>query len=328
LRRFKRDLERFLREERAATVADSASRSASRVLGTLQLALGLERGAASLPAAELAERRARFAETVQRLAGEAVDDAALLQAAVRRGLAALDEVVEGDRAELVRQADQATVQAAARHPDAAPGRLLELLQAERPQTLRRLCGETVERAAAAAVAAYRQAADTVAERAAARVERLQAEAASTFGVRLPAFVAPDLDLGVAHVSFAYPRLTVLGEQLALAGWRLLGARGARARALAKARGQAAEEASMVLGRLRGEASEQLGEAARQLGARLQRHQAALAAGLTAAVDRGAGLLAVAERQRERRTAELTRVAGLLEGMEGCLKPPSGVARRP
>lgn len=314
-RRFRRDLERFLREERAATVADSARRSAARALGGLRLALDLERRAASLPAEELAERRARFAATVQRLAGEAVDDVALLEAAVRRGLAALDELVDADRAELVRRADLATVEAAARHPDAGPGRLLELLQAERPALLERLCGQTVERAAAAAVAAYRQAAGGVAERAAARVERLQAKAASTFGVPLPAFVAPDLDLGIARVGFAYPRLTQLADQLASASWRLLGARAARARALARAREQAADEAGMVLGRLRGAASLQLGEAARRLGARLQRHQAALAAGLTAAVDRGAGLLTEAERHRERRATELATVAELLARAE-------------
>jgi GTP-binding protein EngB required for normal cell division len=314
-RRFRRDLERFLREERAATVADSARRSAARALGGLRLALDLERRAASLPAEELAERRARFAATVDRLAGEAVDDVALLEAAVRRGLAALDELVDADRAELVRRADLATVEAAARHPDAGPGRLLELLQAERPALLERLCGQTVERAAAAAVAAYRQAAGGVAERAAARVERLQAKAASTFGVPLPAFVAPDLDLGIARVGFAYPRLTQLADQLASASWRLLGARAARARALARAREQAADEAGMVLGRLRGAASLQLGEAARRLGARLQRHQAALAAGLTAAVDRGAGLLTEAERHRERRATELATVAELLARAE-------------
>jgi hypothetical protein len=66
------------------------------------------------------------------------------------------------------------------------------------------------------------------ERAADRVQRLQAAAASTFGVPLPAFVAPDLDLGIAKVSFSVPRLTLLAEQLASASWRLLGARAARA----------------------------------------------------------------------------------------------------
>jgi hypothetical protein len=183
-----------------------------------------------------------------------------------------------------------------------------------------LCRETAERAAAAAVAAYRQAAGGVAERAADRVERLQAEAASTFGVPLPAFVPPDLDLGVARVSFAYPQLTLLAEQLASAGWRLLGARAARARAITKAREQAADEAGMILGRLRGATSEQLGEAARQLGARLQRHQAALAAGLTAAIERGGGLLVEAEDRRDQRTADLNRAAALLCGVVAGIQP--------
>jgi hypothetical protein len=49
-----------------------------------------------------------------------------------------------------------------------------------------------------------------------------------------------------------------------------------------------------------------------LGARLQRHQAALAASLTAAIDRGAGLLAEAEDRRRRRTGQLERAAYLLQ----------------
>ena len=302
-------------------VTDSARRSAARGLGSLRLALDLERRAASLPAEELAERRARFAAVVDRLAGDAADDAALLGAAVRRGLEALDEALAPRRAELARLAEQATVDAAERHPDARPGQLLELLQADRPAMLERLSRETVERAAATAVAAYRQAAGGVAERAAARVERLQAEAASTFGVPLPAFIPPDLDLGVARVSFAYPRLTLLAEQLAAAGWRLLGAKAARARAIAKARQQAADETGMVLGRLRGATSEQLGEAARQLGARLHRHQAALAGGLTAAIDRGGGLLAEAEDRRDQRAAELDRTAELLHTVATWIQPP-------
>jgi hypothetical protein len=272
-----------------------------------------------LPAAELATRRARFAATVKRLAADDADDA-LLQASVRRGLTALDEVVEPRRTNLSNRAELATLQAAERHPDAGPGRLLELLQAERPALLEPLCRELVEQAEGAAVAAYRQAAGAVAERAAARAEQLQAEAASTFGVPLPPFVAPDLDLGVARVSFAYPRLTLLAEQLTSASWRLLGARAARARALAKARAQAAEEAAMVLGRLRGAASQQLGEAARRLGARLHRHQAALAAGLTEAVERGGGLLADAEEHRQRRIAELDRLAERLREVEAFLRP--------
>jgi hypothetical protein len=58
------------------------------------------------------------------------------------------------------------------------------------------------------------------------------------------------------------------------------------------------------------------EAARQLGARLQRHQAALAASLTAAIDRGAGLLAEVEDRRRRRTRQLERAAELLQDVGG------------
>jgi hypothetical protein len=147
------------------------------------------------------------------------------------------------------------------------------------------------------------------QRAATRVQQLQAEAATTFGVPLPAFVPPDLDLGLARVSFAYPRLTLLAEQLTSASWRLLGARAARARAVAKAREQAAEEAGMVLGRLRGATSGQLGEAA----------------SLTAAVERGGGLLADAQDHRNRRTAELDRVTELLRDVETRLQPSAATA---
>jgi GTP-binding protein EngB required for normal cell division len=321
VRRFAADLTRFLREERAVVVTDSARRSAARGLGSLQLALELERRAASLPAEELASRRAQFAAAVDRLAGDAADDAALLGAAVRRGLEALDETLAPHRAELAHRAAQATLQGAEGHPDAGPGRLLELLAAERPTMLERLSRELVERAGAAAVAAYREAAAAVAERAADRVQRLQAEAASSFGVPLPAFVAPDLDLGIAKVSFSVPRVTLLAEQLASASWRLLGARAARARAIGRAREQAAEEAPMLLGRLRGATSQQLGEAARQLGVRLQRHQTALAVSLTAAIERGGGLLAEAEDRRERRAAELDRAAKLLNSVAAWIQPP-------
>jgi hypothetical protein len=60
-RRFRQDLECSLREERTAAVTDSARRSASRALGSLRLALDLGRQAATLPAEEVAGRRARFA---------------------------------------------------------------------------------------------------------------------------------------------------------------------------------------------------------------------------------------------------------------------------
>jgi GTP-binding protein EngB required for normal cell division len=321
VRRFAADLTRFLRQERAAVVTESARRSAAQGLGSMQLALELERRAASVPAEELASRRAQFAAAVDRLTDDAADDAALLGAAVR-GLEALDETLAPHRAELARRAKQATFQVAERHPDASPGRLLELLAAERPAMLEGLSRELVERAGAAAVAAYRQAAAAVAKRAADRVQRLQAEAASTFGVPLPDFIAPDLDLGIAKVSFSVPRVTLLAEQLASASWRLLGAQAARARAINRARAQATEEAQMLLGRLRGATSQQLGEAARQLGARLQRHQAALAASLTAAIERGGGLLAEAQDHRQRRTVQLERAADLLQEVTSLQRQPA------
>ena len=77
---------------------------------------------------------------------------------------------------------------------------------------------------------------------------------------------------------------------------------------------------MLLGRLRGATSQQLGEAARQLRVRLQRHQAALAASLSAAIDRGAGLLAEAEDRRDQRTAQLRRAADLLAGVTAWIQP--------
>ena len=77
---------------------------------------------------------------------------------------------------------------------------------------------------------------------------------------------------------------------------------------------------MLLGRLRGATSEQLGEAARQLGARLQRHQTALAVSLTAAIERGGGLLAVAVDRRERRAAQLDRAAELLASVSASVQP--------
>jgi hypothetical protein len=62
----------------------------------------------------------------------------------------------------------------------------------------------------------------------------------------------------------------------------------------------------------------LGEAARQLGARLRRHQAELAAGLLAAVERGQGLVAQAEQNRTRRITELDRAAALLQRTQATL----------
>ncbi|HYT25275.1 MAG TPA: dynamin family protein, partial [Actinomycetota bacterium] len=266
LARFREDLARFLREGRAAAAVDAARRVAGRALGALRLTVALERRAAALPVEELDRARQRFDAAAGRLAEEAAADAALLTAAVQRGLGALDEVVAARREALKDRAELLTVEAADRHPDLGAGRLLEVLGAERRALLERVCAQTVEQAGTAAVAAYRRAAQGVAERAATRAEQLQAEAARAFGVPLPRFEPPEADLGVARVSFASPRVTLLADQLAPVAWRLLGAGAARDRALAKARALAADEAEMVLGRLRGATSEQLGEAARQLGA--------------------------------------------------------------
>jgi hypothetical protein len=318
LRRFRADLARFLRTERAATVGGSARRSAQRLLANLRLALDLERHAATLPADELARRRARLEQTVRRLDDDAATDAALLQAAVHRGLAALDETIQEGAGTLERQAAHATERAAQAHADLGPGKLLEVLQAERPALLEGLCRPTVERAGAAAVAVYRRAAEPVTARALSRAEQLQAEAAGAFGVPIATFVPPDLDMDIPRVRFTYPRVTLLAEDIAPAAWRLLGARAARARATAKARGQAVDETRMVFGRLRGETSHQLGEAARQLGARLRRHQAELAASLVAAVERGQDLVAKAEQDRAWRITQLDHTAALLEQAEAAL----------
>jgi len=75
---------------------------------------------------------------------------------------------------------------------------------------------------------------------------------------------------------------------------------------------------MVFERLRGETSQQLGEAARQLGGRLRRHQAELAASLVAAVERSQGLVAQAEEDRTRRSTELDQTVALLERAEAAL----------
>src|SRR6266511_834119 len=131
LARFAKDLRRFLERERAAAVTDAATQSGRRALGLLALALDLERRAA-----------------------EHAADEALLEAAVRRAMAALDQTLEPHRAALRSQAARATVEAAERHPELGPVPLLERLEAERPTLLERLAGPLLDRAEAAALAAY------------------------------------------------------------------------------------------------------------------------------------------------------------------------------
>ena len=318
LDRFAKDLRRLLERERAAALADAASRSGRRALGLLRLALGLERRAAELPAEEIARRRDGFERAAAALADEHAADEALLEAAVRRAIAALDEALEPHRAELRSHAARATVEAAERHPDLGPVALLERLEAERPELLECLAGPVLEPSEAAALAAYAKAIGPVVDRASQRLTRLHQEAANAFEVTLPEFIPPEFDTTVGSVGIATPRITQLADQLVAAGWRLRGRRWARAQALARARVAAAEDADAMLGRLRGVTSMTLGEASRRLAGQLRRHQADLAESLRAAVDRGGALLEAAERDRGSRQATLDQIAALLEHAEAAL----------
>lgn len=316
--RFAAQVRHLLSEGRAAAVADAAGRSARRAAGTLRLALDLERRAAELPAAELARRLAAFDAAAAALADEGAADEALLAGAVRRALQALDEVVEPHLPQLRRAVATATRDAAEQHPELAPGALLERLEAERPALLERLGGALLRQARDAAMAAWQRASTPVIERARQRLERLHAEAASTFGVPLPAFTAPEVDATVGPIGTGTPRITHLADELASAAWRLRGRHAARARVLAKAQQAAVEDVDALVGRLRGAASLALGEAARQLAGRLRRHQQELAAGLRAAIDRGGALLAAAEQDRAARQADLDQAAKLLDEAEAAL----------
>jgi GTP-binding protein EngB required for normal cell division len=318
LARFAKDLRRFLEQERAAAVADAATRSGQRSLGLLRLALDLERRAAELPAEEIVRRRCEFEAAAGALADEHAADEALLEGAVRRAMGALDETLEPQRAPLRSQAARATAEAAGKYPDLGPVPLLERLEAERPALLERLAGPVLARAEAAALAAYANAIRPVVDRAAQRLAQLHQEAASAFEVSLPAFTPPEVDTTVGSVGIATPRITYLADELVAAAWRLRGRRGARDRAVTKARAAAATDADALLGRLRGATSMTLGEASRQLAGQLRRHQRELASSLRAAVDRGGALLEAAEQDRIARQATLDRAATLLGQAETAL----------
>jgi hypothetical protein len=79
--------------------------------------------------------------------------------------------------------------------------------------------------------------------------------------------------------------------------------------------------------LRGAASQQLGEMARQLGARLHRHQAALAGALLAAVERGSVLVAQAGQQRASQLADLDATATTLCQIAASLSLPVNATSR-
>jgi GTP-binding protein EngB required for normal cell division len=327
LARFAKDLRRFLEQERAAAVADAATRSGQRALGLLRLALDLERRAAELPAEEIARRRDAFEAAAAVLADEQVADEALLEGAVRRAMATLDETLEPHRATLRSRVARATADAAGRHPDLGPVPLLERLEAERPVLLERLAGPAVDAAETAALGVYTKAVDAVVEHAQGRLARLREEAASAFEISLPAFTPPELDTTVGSIGIATPRITQLADELVAAAWRLRGRRGARERAVAKARAAAAEDADALLGRLRGATSLHLGEASRRIAGQLRRHQLELTTSLRAAVDRGGALLEGAERDRAARQATLRRAAALLEQAQAGLQTTGQPSRR-
>jgi GTP-binding protein EngB required for normal cell division len=327
LDRFRADLDQFLRTGRAAAVADAARRTARNALASLQLALALERQAASLPADEFERRRRRLVEAADWLSDQAAADAALLDAAVGRGLDAVDALTEERRPELLRQVRHRTVEAAGRLAQLGPGPLLEALTAERPAMLAGLCQPSVDQAVATAGAAWGRAVEPVTERAATRARTLQTEAAEALGVPVPPFTAPDLQVPTPRVSFSSARAVPLASEIVPVAWRLLGARAARERALARATAEAVDEAGMVFGRLRGALSQQLGEASRQLGARLHHHQGTLADALVAAVERGGALVAEASKQRAGRLAELDAVAATLQEVTATLDRSAGTTSR-
>src|SRR6266542_2841924 len=292
----------------------------ARFAKDLRRSLDLERRAAELPAEEITRRRGAFERAAAALAEEHAADEALLEAAVRRAMAALGQTLEPHRAALRSQAARATVEAAERHPELGPVPLLERLEAERPTLLERLAGPLLDRAEAAALAAYANAIGPVVDRAGARLAQLHQEAASAFEVCLPAFTPPEVDTTVGSVGVATPRVTHLADELVAAAWRLRGRRGARERAVTRARAAAASDADALVGRLRGATSMTLGEASRRLAGQLRRHQRELAGSLRAAVDRGGALLEAAERDRTNRQATLDQVAALLQQAEAALSP--------
>lgn len=320
LARFTKDLRRFLEQERAAAVADAARRSGQRALGLLRLALDLERRAAELPPEEIARRRLAFERTAAALADEHAADEALLEGAVRRAMAALDESLEPHRVALRTQAARATIEAAEQHPDLGPVPLLERLEAERPALLERLAGPVLDRAQTAALGGYAKAIDPVVRRAQERLAQLHQEAANAFEISLPAFTPPEVDTTAGPIGIATPHVTQLADELVAAAWRLRGRRDARDRAVTKAQAAAAEDADALLGRARGAMSMRLGEASRRLASQLRRHQQELTASLRAAVDRGGALLEAAEQDRTARQATLDRVAALLDQAQAALSP--------
>jgi GTP-binding protein EngB required for normal cell division len=309
---FRDDLAGFLRHGRAAAVTDSARRTATRALGKLRMALELERAAMSLPIQELTHRRDRATAIIRASADQRATDRPLLNASVDRAAQALDAVAARHLRTIRAALDQATVRAAAEHSDVPAGRLLAILQADRPAMLRELASPALAEATAAAETAWRRAAQPVVDQALAQLEQLRAELATIFELPPPPPISAQVDLRTIRVRFTTPNVLSLGQELAPAAWRLRGAAAARAKALARARQAAADEAGMLMGRLRGEVTEQLYDAARRLASRLVAEQQEAAADLRAALDRGAGLLEQANHAQRERRAILDRASRALD----------------
>jgi GTP-binding protein EngB required for normal cell division len=315
LEKFRVDLQQFLREERKGTVVASAVRSVRTALSDLRVELEVERSAAAMTIEELSRRRDQFVDAVRLLSREASSDEALAEGAVRSALRALDEFSEMKRRDLEKAAREETLRRASELADASPSTLLERLQAERGDLLRRLASPIVSRAGEIAVDAFRTALAPILERAAARLRRLGEETASAFGISLPALELPEIDLKFERLRFSYARTLDTGTQLRTSAWRLLGGLGRR-RAIEGAAEEARQEVGLLLGRIRGETFEQLTELSRVVLSKVHGHERELAQRLAEAIARGSGLLAEAERTRSHREQELARVESLLSSVEG------------
>ncbi|MFN2489260.1 MAG: dynamin family protein [Actinomycetota bacterium] len=304
LEAFAGELGRFLARERSATVLESAWRSVSREIVACRSSLELERAAAAMSLDDLRQRIASFDTIAARLGDEAAQDGALLASSVSRALRDFDEFVALRLPGLKTLVDQVTVETAGGHATLSPGRLLDLLQAERPGLLRSAATKTIEEARTRVVNSFERAVQPVVERARARMSVLHDAAAQEFGLALGGFEPPEIELGLGRVTFDYQRIPPSGEALAIASWRLLGSVRARKRALGKARRQAGEELGMLFGRLRGEVVGQLTETARALAGELHRYHDEVATALTNAIERGALLIATGESEQHERTDAL------------------------
>lgn len=165
LQAFRADLARFLADERAAAVLDSARRTVARAVGELRTSLQLERKAAALPVEDLRRRTDSFMAAVDRLDKDAAQDASLLQTAVGRALGELDAFVARRVPELRRVVDEKTLNTAQAYPDLGPAALLDALQRERAELLRSEAAPDVERAGALALDALGAAVVPVVQRA-------------------------------------------------------------------------------------------------------------------------------------------------------------------